>query len=196
MSDTPAGPGSWQASDGKWYRAEQRPGAQPPPPPGAPGFQHGSPPGVQAPLASWGERVVAYLIDGAILFAGFLVVFVVAAVFGAIVDFFGALIAFFGYLAVTGASFYFLYMQGATGASPGKRLTGLRVVGEHTGQPIGGRLGIVRGLAHVVDSLICSIGYLLPLWDAKRQTIADKIMNTVVIANQPKQPLGPEVFTV
>jgi len=33
--------------------------------------------------------------------------------------------------------------------------------------------------AHIIDGLICNIGYLFPLWDAKRQTIADKIMSTV-----------------
>jgi hypothetical protein len=31
-----------------------------------------------------------------------------------------------------------------------------------------------------VDSIICFVGYLFPLWDPKRQTIADKIMTTVV----------------
>lgn len=31
MTDTSQGPGSWQASDGKWYPAEQHPGVQPPP---------------------------------------------------------------------------------------------------------------------------------------------------------------------
>ena len=30
MSDTSQGPGWWQASDGKWYSPEQRPGYQPP----------------------------------------------------------------------------------------------------------------------------------------------------------------------
>ena len=29
--------------------------------------------------------------------------------------------------------------------------------------------------------LICYIGYLFPLWDAKRQTLADKIMTTVCL---------------
>ncbi len=38
-----------------------------------------------------------------------------------------------------------------------------------------------RQLAHVIDAAICYIGYLFPLWDAKRQTIADKIMTTVCV---------------
>jgi hypothetical protein len=36
-------------------------------------------------------------------------------------------------------------------------------------------------LAHILDSLPCYLGYLWPLWDAKRQTFADKVMGTVVI---------------
>ncbi|MEJ5255891.1 MAG: hypothetical protein WHS89_11115 [Acidimicrobiales bacterium] len=37
MSDTPQGPGWWQASDGKWYPPEQAPGAQPASTPAAAG---------------------------------------------------------------------------------------------------------------------------------------------------------------
>ncbi|MDQ1423726.1 MAG: hypothetical protein QOD72_1224, partial [Acidimicrobiaceae bacterium] len=40
--------------------------------------------------------------------------------------------------------------------------------------------------AHVADSIICGIGYLFPLWDVKRQTLADKIMKTVVTTGGPK----------
>jgi hypothetical protein len=39
----------------------------------------------------------------------------------------------------------------------------------------------VRQLAHIIDGAICYIGYLFPLWDAKRQTIADKIMGTICV---------------
>lgn len=36
MSDVPAGPGWWEASDGKWYPPEAVPGDQPVPTPGPP----------------------------------------------------------------------------------------------------------------------------------------------------------------
>ena len=75
----------------------------------------------------------------------------------------------------------FGYRQGTTGSSIGKSVMKFKVVSEKTGQPIGFGLSIVRQLAHIVDSLICYIGYLFPLWDAKRQTIADKIMTTVCL---------------
>lgn len=71
------------------------------------------------------------------------------------------------------------YKQGTTGSSIGKGIMKFKVVSEKTGQPIGFGLSIVRQLAHIVDGIICYIGYLFPLWDAKRQTLADKIMTTV-----------------
>ena len=73
------------------------------------------------------------------------------------------------------------YRQGTTGSSIGKSIIKFKVVSEKTWQPIGFGLSIVRQLAHIVDTLICYIGYLLPLWDPKRQTLADKIMTTVCV---------------
>jgi len=78
---------------------------------------------------------------------------------------------------------------GQTGQSPGMRVMGLKCIGTRTGQPIGGGLGFVRAIAHFVDSIICYVGWLFPLWDAQRQTLADKIMNTIVVV-VPKQGLS------
>jgi hypothetical protein len=73
------------------------------------------------------------------------------------------------------------YRQGTTGSSIGKSIMKFKVVSEKTGQPIGFGMSVVRQLAHIIDGAICYIGYLFPLWDAKRQTIADKIMTTVCL---------------
>ncbi|WP_099025954.1 RDD family protein, partial [Mycolicibacterium palauense] len=73
------------------------------------------------------------------------------------------------------------YRQGTTGSSIGKSIMKFKVVSEKTGLPIGFGLSIVRQLAHFVDAIICYIGYLFPLWDSKRQTLADKIMTTVCL---------------
>jgi uncharacterized RDD family membrane protein YckC len=73
------------------------------------------------------------------------------------------------------------YRQGTTGSSIGKSLLKFKVVSEKTGQPIGFGMSIVRQLAHIIDAAICYIGYLFPLWDAKRQTIADKLISTVCL---------------
>ena len=65
------------------------------------------------------------------------------------------------------------------------------VISEKTGQPIGFWRSFLRQIAHYVDQVICYIGYLLPLWDDKRQTIADKIMSTVCVPVGTPQPSAP-----
>jgi hypothetical protein len=45
-------------------------------------------------------------------------------------------------------------------------------------------MAFVRDLAHILDALPCYIGFLWPIWDSKRQTFADKIMNTVVVVRR------------
>jgi hypothetical protein len=56
-----------------------------------------------------------------------------------------------------------------------------KVVSEVTGQPVGFGVSVVRQLAHLADAIICYIGFVFPLWDAKRQTLADKMMTTVCL---------------
>ncbi|WIM90307.1 RDD family protein [Candidatus Mycobacterium wuenschmannii] len=75
----------------------------------------------------------------------------------------------------------FGYRQGTTGSSIGKSVLGFRVVSENTGEPIGFGMSVLRAFAHVIDSAIFYVGYLFPLWDAKRQTLADKVMATVCL---------------
>jgi uncharacterized RDD family membrane protein YckC len=70
---------------------------------------------------------------------------------------------------------------GRTGQSLGKKTLHLRLLSEKTGEPIGGGMAFARDICHILDSLACYIGWLFPLWDAKRQTFADKIISTVVI---------------
>lgn len=145
------------------------------------------------PLASWGERVIATLIDAVVLVVGYIIIAIVAFIFGVVSDTLGFLVGTLGYLVMVAYSFYIYYMTGARGSSPGKRLTGLKVVRLTDGQVIGGGMGVVRGLAHVLDSF-CLIGYLFPLFDANRQTFADKVIGTVALTGQPKESFSPEIF--
>jgi uncharacterized RDD family membrane protein YckC len=50
---------------------------------------------------------------------------------------------------------------------------------------MGAGLCFVRQLAHYIDSLVCYLGWLWPLWDDRKQTLADKIMGTVVVVQSP-----------
>ena len=133
------------------------------------------------PLADWWPRVLGFLLDAVLL----LPVWIVAVILGSVsigLEYLISLVAIAG-------GFWFAFQVGQTGQSPGMRVVGLRCINVNTAQPIGGGLGIVRSIAHFVDSVICYIGYLFPLWDSNRQTLADKIMSTVVVT-VPKQPFS------
>lgn len=155
-----------------------------PPPGSAPGG--GPPPGVPGPLAEWQDRLVSGLIDyvGAFIAAGILG-FVLDVTIGSRGTFFSPF-SFLLSAAAAGWGIYNGYLAGQTGQSTGMKQAGLRLVGEQTGQPIGGSQGVVRNLLFVTP-LICCFGIVLildalfPLWDVKKQTLRDKIAKSVVI---------------
>ncbi len=129
--------------------------------------------GVPAPsYANWGQRVGAYLIDLAPLIVLEIIVFAVG----------NAAVSFLIYLIWLGIVIYNRWYQaGTTGQSWGKKALGLKLVSESTGEPIGPGMAFARDICHILDWLACFVGFLFPLWDAKRQTFADKIISTIVI---------------
>jgi uncharacterized RDD family membrane protein YckC len=134
--------------------------------PGPPGY--GGVPTYQ--YSDWIHRVGGFLID----WVPYAVLLVIGSFTGRVLYYLFLLIGI-GYWA------YNRWVLGGQGQSYGKRVVGMRLVSEETGQPIGMVNALLRDLCHFVDSIICFVGYLFPLWDAKRQTIADKIMRTVVV---------------
>jgi uncharacterized RDD family membrane protein YckC len=93
--------------------------------------------------------------------------------------------------AVTSLAFYIWNIcirQGRTGASVGKNVLAIRLVNSDL-QPIGAGWSFLRSILHIVDSIPCYLGYLWPIWDSRKQTFADKIMNTFVI--QATTPVPP-----
>lgn len=74
-----------------------------------------------------------------------------------------------------------VYLQGRTGQSWGRKATRTKLVNVETGKPVGVLVSLLRQIAHIADGAIFYIGYLWPLWDAKRQTFADKIVGSVVV---------------
>jgi uncharacterized RDD family membrane protein YckC len=169
----PGGYGAPPPSGGYGQPGYGQPGYGAPPPQSGP---YGGPPnsgGYQTSYyANWLQRAGAYLIDVVPLWI--LIAIGRATGSAPILDVF-VLIS----LGVTAYNRW--YMAGKTGQSWGKKALHLTLIGEATGQPIGGGMAFLRDLCHIIDSLICYVGWLFPLWDAKRQTLADKIMRTVVI---------------
>jgi uncharacterized RDD family membrane protein YckC len=133
--------------------------------------EYAQPAAPSVPYANWGVRAGAYLID-------------VLPV--SILDGIGRQIGFgvyvlFGLIGLAFTIYNRWYLGGKTGQSLGKKALNVRLVSERTGQPIGPLMAFVRDICHFLDSIACLIGWLFPLWDAKRQTFADKIVSTVVI---------------
>jgi uncharacterized RDD family membrane protein YckC len=128
-----------------------------------------------SPYANWGQRVGAYLIDVApIVILEIIFVRLVFALFIVVM------------LASIGWTIYNRWYQGGTtGQSLGKKVLKIRLISEQTGQPIGPLMAFARDICHIVDSIICYVGFLFPLWDAKRQTLADKMMTTVCLPIPP-----------
>ncbi|WP_084716314.1 RDD family protein [Saccharothrix syringae] len=157
------------------YGQQQAWGAQP-------GYGQ-APAGYGAPAggyAEWGSRAIGGLID---YVAPVIVMYVLVLIGGLTGDPTMALIlSGIGYVALLGFTIYNTwYLAGTTGQSIGKKVAKVKLIKEETGQPIGFGNAFVRNLVHIVDGLPCYAGYFAPLWEAKKQTWADKIMGTVVV---------------
>lgn len=84
-------------------------------------------------------------------------------------------------LAVAYLVWNFGYRQGYKGSSIGKSVMKFQVVDEKTWQPVGFATSMLRQVVHLLDAVICFVGFLFPLWDGKRQTLTDKLMATVCV---------------
>ncbi|GGR77713.1 hypothetical protein Snoj_79150 [Streptomyces nojiriensis] len=151
------------------------------PPPGMP--VPGMPGSGMPPLAHWGLRVGAALLDGLIM-AGPMYALIGV---GAAVASDESTEAIAGVLSLIGTLYFFgmvlfqIYKEGTTGQTIGKKVVGISVHREADGATLGFGMAFVRKLAHFLDGIACYIGYLWPLWDEKKQTFADKVCSTVVI---------------
>jgi uncharacterized RDD family membrane protein YckC len=78
------------------------------------------------------------------------------------------------------------YRQGTTGSSVGKQLMKFKIVDENTEQPIGFGKSFLRellyfALAGPCGGIVWLVAVLFPLWDAKRQTLVDKVFKNVAL---------------
>ena len=153
---------------------------------------------VQQFYAGWGSRVAAYIVDYLIVGVPVGIIYAIAAAVGAkpvTCDAYtgvcsgglsgaGYAIAAVGWLLGFAGFLWLLYQEGTTGQTPGKKMVNIRVLREADGQPLGFGMAFVRKICHAVDVFACCVGLLWPLWDAKKQTFADKIMSSVAVKSQ------------
>lgn len=173
---TPPAPGPWDPT----------PGAYPPPP--APGTPYGYPvvhgPGGTT-LVEWPTRALGALVD---YVAPTVIIFVIAMVLSRSVHPLVGSLVQYGFLAAWWA--YLGYLSGTHGITPGRAIAKTKLVSAETGQVIGVGAGIARQAAHLLDTVILYLGWLFPLWDAQKQTLADKIVKTMVIDNSADPSAG------
>ncbi len=155
----------------------------PPPPPGG-GYPAAGAGDVPANLADSGKRLVAAVIDLAIVFGIVIVAIILAVVLGNASSALGALVLIVGYLGAFGFSIYNqVVTQGNTGQTIGKKMQGIKVVGEATGAPLGVGMAFVRWLIHGFVDGICMAGYIYGFFiNPKRQTVGDIVAKSYVVS--------------
>ena len=144
------------------------------------------------PYANWGRRVVAALLDGAVLTGA---TWLVLGSGGEAPSLAPAPSSTSVHQTVSWVSspvlvalvVVLLALQGYTGATPGKRVVGIAVVRASTGRPVGLVTSALRVVAHLLDAILL-IGYLRPLWDAQRRTFADSLLGTLVLQTRDTPP--------
>jgi uncharacterized RDD family membrane protein YckC len=153
------------------------------------------------PLASYGRRAAAYLLDGLIslVLSGPGLYLMVAAFTGAVgeprpglpgIGQKGFITGLYLIIAGTLLNWYNRgWRQGVTGRSWGKQLLGLRLVSETSGEPVGGPVGLGRelirgGIGSATAGLYTLVSLLWPLGDRLKRTLDDRILGTVVVAER------------
>lgn len=117
----------------------------------------------QLPYASYGRRVASNFIDSPLFWA-------------TIITMFGGHVVTTWIVLTVAKAVWFAVMK----VSPGRMATKTRVYDLATGQATSiGRLSL-RSLAHIAD-FASFVGWFWPLRDGRKQTFADKIMETVVL---------------
>jgi Mce-associated membrane protein len=154
------------------------------------------------PLASWPQRVVAALLDGAILSGATWLLLGSGVVAPSLTPhaplsspppdgLVHSPVEWFESWWLVGLVLAMLALQGWTGATPGKRVLGVAVVRVSDGLPAGLLVSALRVVAHVLDAILL-IGYLRPLVHARKQTFADSIVGTVAV--QTREPAAHPWF--
>ena len=69
----------------------------------------------------------------------------------------------------------------SAGQSWGHKAAGVRIIDANTGSSISAGRVFGRKIARIPSAFVCYLGYLWMLWDPKKQTWHDKILNTIVV---------------
>jgi uncharacterized RDD family membrane protein YckC len=145
----------------------------------------GPAPGLE--FAGFGARLVAYIVDAIIVG---IVIGVIAIILGAVIV--GGATSNNAGVAGVGSGLlilvvlvvslgYFPYFWSRSGATPGMRMLGLKVVRDKDGGPISTGQAVLRLIGYWVSSLVFYLGYIWIFIDKRRRGWHDLIAGTVVV---------------
>lgn len=154
------------------------------------------------PLATWIQRLASGLVDAVLLVPFYLV----ASVGGGLARESGVFVTGLGFVAILAGWLGFLAFatwnqvirQGRTGQTIGKGLLRIKLTGKNSATAAGVSLTLLRQALNAIGwvlillafyagtgflyfgALVCLVNYVWPLWDKRRQTLADKVAGTLV----------------
>ena len=143
--------------------------------------------------AGFGIRLLAWLIDFLVLlflsfiiglisgfFIAFLLIYVsIVSADSSIVRFLSDFIGVFIGFSVT-LLYFTLFWSSKFQGTPGKIVLGLKIV-DVNGNKISYFTALIRYISTIISSLFLGIGYLLIIFDGKKQALHDKLASTYVI---------------
>jgi uncharacterized RDD family membrane protein YckC len=135
-------------------------------------------PGQTGPL-NMGNRVLAFIIDFAILGVPAIILFAIAGATGS-----GGILAV-AYLVIFAAGIYFIYLTGSVGQTPGKKIMGVKVVDNNTGATIGFWRAFGRQFIQGLCNYVCFAGFWSAWLDSSSGLYRgwhDKALTTRVIS--------------
>jgi uncharacterized RDD family membrane protein YckC len=143
--------------------------------------------------AGFGIRLLAWLVDFLVLLflsfitaliSGFFIAFIL--VYVSIVSTDSSIVTFLrdfvpGFIGFSVNLLYFtLFWSSKFQGTPGKILLGLKIV-DVNGNKISYSTALIRYISTFISSLLLGIGYLLIIFDGKKQALHDKLASTYVI---------------
>jgi uncharacterized RDD family membrane protein YckC len=164
--------------------------APPPIPVAAPRFTkprgHGRPAAGPVTCAGFWIRFLAYLLDAIFLFLINLVIVIPALIAGFVLfrNRTGLFLAVMGlaYLLVFAVSIlYYVYFVGRRGATPGKKILGLKIIREDGIEPVGYGKAFLRLLGYLCSGMILYIGFIMIAFSDRKRGLHDMMAGTTVV---------------
>jgi uncharacterized RDD family membrane protein YckC len=158
----------------------------PPPPVAATSARASAPRGAAGEPADFLPRLLAYLIDAAILMVVSVVIMVptavIAGLLGRRVPILALLLSGVSYLLLLAVCIgYPVYFWANRGATPGKKFLKLRVVRVDGVDPIGYGKAFLRLVGYMASGFILYVGFLMILFTERKQGLHDMIAGTLVV---------------